>query len=1124
LRASNNENFPRFFFASLLILPALARAQIVNVPSTSATATPLTHATDCRTNVPATLHQLCTDLDDGTTWICKTPEDGGNTGVCDQTGEWVTTSSASSSGVTSFEGRTGVVTAASGDYIAAEITNTPAGSLAATNVQTAINEIVTEYPLPFTTQNAPAGTDPVADSTADTLNWVATAPITITGDATTDTLTVAVTAATTTATGVVELATDGENAANVVVQGNDARLSNARTPTAHATSHQHGGSDEIATATPSTNAIPKTGGAGTLDDGWLAAAITRDEEINTFAEWVTFTGITGTCNTTTGVLGDGTCTPIAINAFTTMNAPAGTDPVADTATDTLNWVATAPITITGNETTDTMTIAVTGLSGTNTGDQTITLQGDVTGTGTGTFTTTIAANAIGSSEITDTSINWIDLNTASTLANSPGFAGGTAYFGATGVFFEGPTADTIEGMIEAGTLTADRTWTLPDASGTFQLGPLAGDVVTSGVTATIQADSVALTTDTTGNYVADVAGTANEITVSHTPGEGSTATASLPATIVLTSKTVRVPNSTTLPATCTTGDMYMDTDATSGSRWYLCESTNTWVVQGAAGSGDITDVWTDSSGDVSALTAASGDTLDAGAADSSKPATRSTSLPATCTEGQQHHDTDSGGSELYVCTTTNTWIKIGDLSDPGSNGLLRRTAAGVTTIASLQSSNGIAIDNPSGAATNPTIRINSTGDFTARDVTVRKLLLNTATVQSLSESSQINCNLQHVVPVKSSTAGSEFVDLTSNPQIIAGTTVGQECVLLGAGDPDFGEGVKLDDSTGLELRVSSRTVSSDQLSRVPDTLVLRWNGTLWSEVVYVNTPLATTLQAAYNASGASPTITMGTNGLIFDDASSATKSVKFCEGSGGLCARFYVAAGTFVLDTDTPVDVKFAVPVNRQFCFFDSEAAADVICIDPDNASRRNMFKYQNSQYYAYETADIELRATSTSGPAGSTCAEELAVVNGSAPRSALNCTDVANTSRAEGCTTLVGYAATGSVYAVITGANSNTTFTNQDLAMDISAAQREHSAALNSTWGSTVAADVNFNSGFAQNDQWTVQSAAITPNGSCTSTNACEVCVRMQIDDTTTDATMANVPIFRNIKLLYLTDSWSKF
>lgn len=41
-------------------------------------------------------------------------------------------------------------------------------------------------------------------------------------------------AATTTSVGVVELATDGENAANVVVQGNDSRLSDARTPTGSA--------------------------------------------------------------------------------------------------------------------------------------------------------------------------------------------------------------------------------------------------------------------------------------------------------------------------------------------------------------------------------------------------------------------------------------------------------------------------------------------------------------------------------------------------------------------------------------------------------------------------------------------------------------------------------------------------------------------------------------------------------------------------------------------------------------------------------------------------------------------------------------------------------------------------
>jgi hypothetical protein len=62
---------------------------------------------------------------------------------------------------------------------------------------------------------------------------------------------------------------------------------------------------------------------------------------------------------------------------------------------------------------------------------------------------------------------------------------------------------------------------------------------------------------------------------------------SLSSTVNLSSKTLRVPNGTFLPGGCTVGDAYMDTDATTGSRWYLCESTNTWAVQGAASGGSV---------------------------------------------------------------------------------------------------------------------------------------------------------------------------------------------------------------------------------------------------------------------------------------------------------------------------------------------------------------------------------------------------------------------------------------------------------------------------------------------------------------------------------------------------------
>lgn len=92
---------------------------------------------------------------------------------------------------------------------------------------------------------------------------------------------------------------------------------------------------------------------------------------------------------------------------------------------------------------------------------------------------------------------------------------------------------------------------------------------------------------------------------------------------------------------------------------------------GGGGSGDITDVWACTSGNCNTLTGAAGDSLDAGSADSIRPATRSTSLPGTCSEGQFHQDTDSGGVEVYVCTATNTWTKIAATTDPpGPHALL----------------------------------------------------------------------------------------------------------------------------------------------------------------------------------------------------------------------------------------------------------------------------------------------------------------------------------------------------------------------------------------------------------------------------------------------------------------------
>ena len=72
---------------------------------------------------------------------------------------------------------------------------------------------------------------------------------------------------------------------------------------------------------------------------------------------------------------------------------------------------------------------------------------------------------------------------------------------------------------------------------------LDGDVTGSGtitnlgnvtITTTVQPNSVALGTDTTGDYVQNIQGTANEVTVSPTSGEGTTVTIGLPDDVTIT--------------------------------------------------------------------------------------------------------------------------------------------------------------------------------------------------------------------------------------------------------------------------------------------------------------------------------------------------------------------------------------------------------------------------------------------------------------------------------------------------------------------------------------------------------------------------------------------------------------
>jgi hypothetical protein len=78
-----------------------------------------------------------------------------------------------------------------------------------------------------------------------------------------------------------------------------------------------------------------------------------------------------------------------------------------------------------------------------------------------------------------------------------------------GIYFEGPTTDTNQTFLYCVEPTADRNILLPNADGTIAL---------SG--------SIALGTDTTGNYMSGISGT-SPVSVAHTPAEGSSATVAL---------------------------------------------------------------------------------------------------------------------------------------------------------------------------------------------------------------------------------------------------------------------------------------------------------------------------------------------------------------------------------------------------------------------------------------------------------------------------------------------------------------------------------------------------------------------------------------------------------------------
>ncbi len=301
-------------------------------------------------------------------------------------------------------------------------------------------------------------------------------------------------AATTTTRGGVVLSTSGESTAGEVVTATDARLTDNRTPTSHASTHANGGSDELSVEglsglladpqTPDVHASTHEQGQSDALSGTLAVSVTGNAGTATAlaangtncaageaSKGVDASGNAEGCFTPAGGGGGSS------NSFETIDASSGTDPVADSATDTLTLSGGTGITVTGSSTTDTVTIATTVVD-TDTDDQVATEVPYTPGDGA----------------------DWTP---------DPTEVGGGL--------------DQLAQRLTDEEAKADDD--VPEA-GDFGALALTGDVTSSGLATTIAANSVALTTDTTGNYVASVA-TTSPLTGGAAGSEGGTLTLGL---------------------------------------------------------------------------------------------------------------------------------------------------------------------------------------------------------------------------------------------------------------------------------------------------------------------------------------------------------------------------------------------------------------------------------------------------------------------------------------------------------------------------------------------------------------------------------------------------------------------
>lgn len=287
--------------------------------------------------------------------------------------------------------------------------------------------------------------------------------------------------------------------------------------------------------------------------------------------------VTGNADTATALETARTIGGVSFDGTANINLPgvntAGNqDTTGNATTATTASVATSITATANNATNETTYIAfldgATGTQGIET-DTGLTYNPSTNALTASTFIGALSGNATTSSSTTGNAATATVLQTARTI-------GGVSFNGSANINL--PGVNTTGNQNTTGTAAA---WT---TARTITLGgDLTGNVSIDGsanatLTATIAANSVALGTDTTGNYVGGIAGTTNEIEVSGSGSENATVTIGLP-------NNVTISGTSTLTGKATTG--FTTIGSSDGAL------RNTFIHSAAPTSGDgaIGDVW-----------------------------------------------------------------------------------------------------------------------------------------------------------------------------------------------------------------------------------------------------------------------------------------------------------------------------------------------------------------------------------------------------------------------------------------------------------------------------------------------------------------------------------------------------